>query len=190
MKFLYDLLPLLLFFAAYRFYDIFIATGVAIAASFAQTGLYWLRQRRFEFLHLVTLAVVTVFGGLTLALHNDAFIKWKPTLVYWILSAAVLASQFAGGRTLVDRLLGSYLSLPAAVWRRINLSWGLFFLFLGALNLYVAFFFGLDLDEATRQNLWVSFKVFGLLGLTLLFLLAQAMVMARHMRARPEGQES
>jgi intracellular septation protein len=190
MKFLYDLFPLLLFFAVYRLYDIYAATAVAIAASFAQTGFHWLRHRRFEPLHLITLGVVAIFGGLTLALHDDAFIKWKPTLVYWILAGLVLGSQFVGRRTLVDRLLAAHVRLPSALWRRLNLSWGIFFLFLGALNLYVAFFFGLDLDEARRQEIWVNFKVFGLLGLTLLFVILQALVMARHMVDRPEGQES
>ncbi len=190
MKFLYDLFPLLLFFAAYRLADIFVATAVAIAASLVQTGFVWLRHRRVEPLHLITLGAVAVFGGLTLALHDDRFIKWKPTLVYWILAAAVLGSQFVGRRTLVDRLLAAHVTLPPAIWRRLNLSWGIFFFFLGALNLYVAFFFGLDLDAARRQEIWVHFKVFGLLGLTLLFVIVQALVMARHMASRPESQES
>ena len=181
MKLLYDLLPLLFFFAAFKLYDIYVATAVAIVATIVQVGAQWLKHKRLETMPLVTLGVLVVFGGLTLALHDDTFIKWKPTLVYWVLATLILASQWIGKKTLVERLLGAQVSLPPAVWARQNFAWGLFFVVLGALNLYVAFYFRLDLDAATRQEIWVNFKVFGLLGLTLLFMLAQGMLMARHM---------
>jgi intracellular septation protein len=187
MKFLYDLFPLLLFFAAFKLYDIYVATAVAIVASIAQVGYFWLKHRRFETMHLVTLAVIVVFGGLTLALHNDVFIKWKPTLVYWILAALVLASQWFGRITLIERMMSAQIALPAPVWKRINLSWGLFFALLGAANLYVAFYYGLDLDAETRRSIWVDFKVFGLFGLTLVFALVQAVFMAKHVQDKPAG---
>ncbi len=190
MKFLYDLFPLLLFFAAFKFFDIYVATAVAIVASFLQTGLFWLRHRRFETMHLVTLAVIAVFGGLTLALHDDTFIKWKPTLVYWILSALLLASQWFGSKTAIERMMSAQIALPEPVWKRLNLSWGIFFLLLGAANLYVAFFYGLDLDADTRRGIWVNFKVFGLLGLTLLFAIGQAVFMARHMQDKSDNDKS
>lgn len=190
MKFLYDLFPLLLFFAAFKFYDIYAATAVAIAASFAQVGYFWFRHHRVETMHVVTLAVIAVFGGLTLLLHDDTFIKWKPTLVYWILGALVLASQWFGRKTIVERMMSAQIALPAQVWKRLNLSWGIFFAALGALNLYVAFYYGLDLDAETRQGIWVNFKVFGLLGITLLFVVVQAFFMSKHMQDKPEGGES
>ena len=183
MKFLYDLFPLLLFFAAFKLYDIYVATAVAIVASVVQVAGFWLRHRRVETLHLVTLGVIAVFGGLTLWLHDDTFIKWKPSLVYWILAALVLGSQFIGKKKLMQRMLDGHVALPDAVWNRLNLGWGLFFVVLGALNVYVAFYYGLDLDEATRTAAWVNFKVFGLMGLTLLFVVVQAFYMARHMPA-------
>jgi intracellular septation protein len=181
MKFLYDFFPLLLFFAAYKYYDIYTATAVAIGASFVQVGLYWLKHRRFETMHLVTLGAIAIFGGLTLLLRDDTFIKWKPTIVYWILTVLVLGSHFVGQRTMIHRVLSTQIALPQPVWNRLNLSWGIFFLLLGGLNLYIAFFYGLDLDEVARQDIWVNFKVFGLLGLTFVFILAQAVYMARHM---------
>ena len=190
MKFLYDLFPLLLFFAAFKLYDIYVATAVAIVASFVQVGLFWLKHRRFETMHVVTLAVIVVFGGMTLLLHDDTFIKWKPTLVYWILSALVLASQWFGSKTVIERMMSSKIALPTAVWKRLNLSWGIFFAALGAVNIYVAFYYGLDLDAATRQSIWVNFKVFGLLGLTLIFVFAQAFFMARHAHDKPESDVS
>lgn len=185
MKFLYDLFPLLLFFAAFKLHDIYVATAVAIVASFLQVGLFWLKHRRFETMHLVTLAVIAVFGGLTLALHDDTFIKWKPTLVYGILAALVLASQWFGKKTVIERMMSAQIALPATVWRRLNLSWGLFFVVLGAANIYVAFYYGLDLDPEVRRGIWVNFKVFGLLGLTLLFTVIQAFFMAKHIQEKP-----
>jgi intracellular septation protein len=190
MKFLYDLFPLLLFFAAFKFYDIYVATAVAIAASFVQVGLFWLKHRRFETMHLITLGVIAVFGGLTLALHDDTFIKWKPTLVYWILAALVLGSQYVGKKTIIERMMAAQITLPTAVWRRLNLSWGIFFVAIGAANIYVAFFYGLDLDLETRQAIWVNFKVFGLLGLTLLFTVVQAVFIAKHIQDKPGGGKS
>lgn len=182
MKFLYDLFPLLLFFAAFKLYDIYVATAVAIVASFVQVAAFWWRHRRFETLHVVTLGVIVVFGGLTLFLQDDTFIKWKPTLVYWILATLVLGSQVIGKQTAIQRLLGKQLTLPAAVWARQNFAWGVFFLALGALNLYVAFYYAPHLDAASRQDIWVNFKVFGLLGLTLVFTVLQALWMARHLK--------
>jgi len=190
MKFLYDLFPLLLFFAAFKSYDIYVATAVAIAASFVQVGLFWFKHRRFETMHVVTLAVIAVFGGMTLLLHDDTFIKWKPTLVYWILSTLVLASRWFGSKTVIERMLSSQVALPATVWKRLNLSWGIFFAVLGAVNIYVAFYYGLDLDEETRRSIWVNFKVFGLLGITLVFVVAQAFFMAKHFQDKPEPGES
>ncbi len=180
MKFLFDLFPLLLFFAAFKFYDIFVATAVAIAASFVQVGWFWYRNRRFETMHLVTLGVIAVFGGLTLILHDDVFIMWKPTIVNWAFAAILLGSQFTRRRTVMEFMLGANMQLPARVWRKLNLSWALFFIVLGALNLYVAFFYALELDHATRREIWVNFKVFGLLGVTFAFVIAQAAFLARH----------
>lgn len=190
MKFFYDLLPLLLFFAAFKYYDIYVATAVAIAASFLQTGLFWLKHRRFEPMHLITLGVIAVFGGLTLALRDDTFIKWKPTLVYWILAGLLLASQWFGEKTIIERMMSAQVALPKPVWKRLNLGWGIFFAVLGATNIYVAFFYGLNLDDETRTSLWVNFKVFGLLGLTFLFVVAQAVFIARHMQNKQEDSES
>ncbi len=189
MKFLFDLFPLLLFFAAFKLSggDIYVATGVAIAASFGQVGIFWLRRRRFETVHLITLAVIVIFGGLTLALRDDTFIRWKPTIVYWLIGTLILGSHMIGKKTVIERLLGTKIRLPARVWHLYNLSWGVFFLLMGALNIYVAFYYGLDLDDATRREIWVNFKVFGLLGLTLAFTVVQAVFLAKHIDPDEKG---
>lgn len=188
MKFLFDLFPLLLFFAAFKVYDIYVATGVAIVASFTQVGGYWLKKRQFETMHLVALGTIVVFGGLTLFLRDDTFIKWKPTIIYWIMGGILLATQFYGNKTAIERLLGTQIVIPKHIWARQNLNWAIFFIVLGFLNIYIAFYYALDLDAAARQDLWVKAKVFGFTGLTFLFVVVQALIMAPHMK-EPEDKE-
>jgi intracellular septation protein len=173
MKFLFDLFPILLFFVAYKMYDIYVATAVAIGAAFVQTGLFWLKHRKFEKMHLITLAILVVFGGLTLILRDPVFIKWKPTVVNWLFGATFLGSQFIGERPLVERMMGHAITVPGPIWRRLNWAWILFFLAMGLLNIYVAYSFS--------EETWVNFKLFGMMGLTLVFVFAQAFYLGRYM---------
>ncbi|MBK1699849.1 inner membrane-spanning protein YciB [Thiococcus pfennigii] len=210
MKLLSDFFPILLFFVAYQLFDIYVATAVAILASAIQVGGVWLRRRRVETMPLVTLALLVVFGGLTLLLHDRTFIMWKPSIVNWLFAAAFLGSHFIGERTLIERLMGQTVRVPAPVWRRLNLLWVGFFMLAGVVNLAFAngFFTAeaaliaaagqTDIDLAQcaaqfggavltlcenaygREQLWVNFKLFGMLGLTILFVIAQSFYLARH----------
>ena len=173
MKLLIDFFPLLLFFGAFKLYGIYIATAVAMAAAFLQVSIHWLRHRRFETTHLITLGVITVFGGLTLVFQDPVFVKWKPTIVNWIFAVILLGSQVFAKKPAIQYLMGAQLELPAPVWTKINVSWALFFVVLGVLNLYVAFYYRLDLGEQARTDLWVNFKVFWLMGLTFVFVIVQ-----------------
>ena len=179
MKLLVDFFPILLFFAAFKLYDIYVATIVAIAAAAVQVSFVWFRTRRIEPMHLITLAVIVVFGGATLYFKDELFIKWKPTVVNWLFGIVFLVSQYMGRRTAIERLLGSKVDLPARVWRRLNLMWTSFFLVVGGVNLFVAYTFDTDT--------WVNFKLFGVLGLTLLFVVVQTAYLHRH--AAEPGQE-
>ncbi len=181
MKFLADLFPVILFFIAYEMYDIYVATGVAIAAAFVQTGFHWLRHRRFEKMHLITLGLLVVFGGLTLILHDPQFIKWKPTIVNWLFGVVFLGSQFIGGKTLVERTMSHAVSLPKPIWTRLNLAWTLFFFVMGLVNIHVAYNFS--------EEFWVRFKLFGMMGMTILFVLAQSFYLARHIHEPDEAEE-
>ncbi|MHB8473671.1 MAG: septation protein A [Gammaproteobacteria bacterium] len=181
MKYLFDFFPVLLFFIAYKLFDIYVATAVIIGATFLQVGVFWLKHRRFQTSHLVTLVLVSGFGGATLLLHNPNFIKWKPTVLNWLFAAAFLGSQFIGEKSLVQRMMDQAVALPAAIWRRLNLSWVVFFIIMGAANLYVAFNFS--------ENTWVNFKLFGIMGLTVLFVLLQALFISRHAHEPPSASE-
>jgi intracellular septation protein len=181
MKFLFDLFPIILFFAAYKLYDIYVATGVAIAAALVQTGLFWLKHRRFENMHLVTLGLLIVFGGLTLALRDPVFIKWKPTVVNWLFGAVFMGSHFIGERTLVERMMRHAITVPAPVWLKLNWAWTLFFVAMGVLNLYVAYNFS--------ENTWVNFKLFGMMGLTIAFVFLQAFYLSRYMETPEENKQ-
>ncbi|HVN41177.1 MAG TPA: septation protein A [Steroidobacteraceae bacterium] len=171
MQLFVDLLPVIAFFVAYKVAGIYVATGVLIAGVLLQTAASWLRHRRVSPMLLTSAVLVLVFGGLTLLVHDAVFIKWKPTIVNWLFAAAFLASQFWRGPTLVQRLLGEQVSLGAPLWQRLNLMWVVFFSVAGALNLYVAFHFS--------ESTWVTFKLFGLFGLTVLFAVVQGMWIAR-----------
>lgn len=190
MKFLFDLFPVLVFFAAYKAFDIFVATAAAIGASFVQLAAFWLKYRRFETMHVVTLCALVVFGGMTIALRDPVFIKWKTTIVNWIFAAVLLYSQFYTKRTVMEILLGSKLHLPAKAWRSMNFNWGVFFLIVGALNIYVAFYFALDLDAARREEIWVNFKVFGVIGMTFAFMIFQMFRIMRYIKPEPTGKDT
>ena len=181
MKFLFDLFPIILFYAAYQLYDIYVATAVAIAAAFAQTGLFWLKTRRFENMHLIVLGILIVFGGLTLLLRDPIFIMWKPTLVNWLFGAVFLGSHFIGDRTIAERLMSKAISVPDPVWTRLNIAWTAFFLLVGALNIYVAYSFS--------EEIWVNFKMFGIIGLTLVFVFGQAFYLSRYMEVGEENEQ-
>ncbi len=178
MKFLADFFPVLLFFGAYQLWDIYVATTAAILASCVQVGYAWLRRGKVETMHLVTLGLLIFFGGLTLALRDPLFIKWKPTVVNWLFAAAFLGSHYVGDRPIVQRMMAQAVTLPPPVWRRLSLAWVLFFFLVGILNLFVAYNFA--------EEVWVNFKLFGMLGLTLLFVVAQSFYLARHMEP-PDG---
>lgn len=177
MKFLFDFFPIILFFIAFKAADIYVATGVAIAATFVQVGWLKLRGKRVEPMLWASLGIIVLFGGATLVLQDETFIKWKPTVLYWLFGAALaIAAMF--GRNLIRMMLSEQLQLPEPIWSRLNWSWIGFFAFMGALNLYVAYNYSTD-------N-WVNFKLFGGMGLMLLFVLAQAMVLSRFIDEKDE----
>lgn len=181
MKFLRDFLPILLFFIAYKRHDIYVATGVLIIASVAQITWMWLRHRHIENMPLITTGLVAVLGGATLIFQDESFVKWKPTVVNWVLAAVFCASQLIGKKTLIERLMGAAMTLPHAVWVRLNLAWVAFFAAMGAANLYVMYQFD--------TNTWVNFKLFGILGLTFTFVVAQALYLAHHLKPDPAPKE-
>ncbi len=186
MKFLFDFFPVVAFFIAFyipenREQGIYLATAVAIAASFIQVTIYWLIHRRFVRMHLITLALLVILGGATLILHDERFIKWKPTAVNWVFALAFLGSQFVGKKNLVQRMMEQAVSVPKSVWTTLNLSWVMFFIVMGTANLYVAFNYS--------SEVWVNFKLFGILGLTLVFVFGQAIYMSRYMEEMNDGKE-
>jgi len=183
-KFLFDLFPLILFFVAYRFADIYTATGVAMVAAIGQIFYLKLTGKRIEGMHWINLIVIVVFGGATLYLQNEAFIKWKPTALYWLFAAILLGVQWTTGRNLLQKLLGEKVNLTPAGWRGLNLSWSAFFIFAGAINLFVAF------SGMFSESAWVNFKVFGLMGLLIAFVILQSIWLSRHMIAEPTQPES
>lgn len=174
MKFLFDYFPIICFFIAYKLWGIYTATAVAMVASALQLGAYWIMHRRFEKLHIITFAFIIVLGSLTLIFHKAIFVKWKPTIVYWIFSGVLFGSHFFGKKPLIHRMLNDKIALPEKVWPRLNMSWAIFFLGLGILNLYVVYDY--------NTNAWVNFKLFGTLGLMLVFIIGQAFYISKHMK--------
>lgn len=178
MKQFLDFLPLIVFFAFYKLYDIYVASGALIVATALALVFTWLKYRKVEKMTLITFAMVAVFGTLTLVFHNDLFIKWKVTVIYTLFALALLISQLILKKPLIQRMLGKELTLPDSVWNHLNIAWALFFPACGLANIYVAFWM--------PQDVWVNFKVFGLTVLTLVFTLLSGIYIYRHM---PEEQK-
>ncbi|WP_305907920.1 septation protein A [Methylomarinum sp. Ch1-1] len=178
MKQLLEFIPIILFFIAYKLYDIYVATGVVIVATIVQVAITWLKYRKVEKMQWITLVLIVVMGGATIYLQDENFIKWKLTIIEWLFGLAFLGSQFIGHKPFVERMMGANLELPGKVWRRLNLIWSAFFMGVGCLNLYVMYSFNTD-D-------WVSFKTFVVPGLMVVFIILQMIYLYRYL---PETEE-
>lgn len=174
MQILYDFIPILIFFVIYKFVGIYAATLSAIIMSFIQTLIYRLRHRRFDPMQIITFFVILLLGGATILSRNPLFIKWKPTVVNWIFALLFLGSQLFSKKTLLQYMMDKKITLPDSIWRKINISWCLFFIITGALNLYVAYHYS--------TNTWVNFKLFGLFGLTLAFAIGESIYLSRFLQ--------
>ncbi len=178
MKQFLDFLPLIVFFAFYKLYDIYVASGALIVATALALVFTWVKYRKVEKMTLITFLMVLVFGTLTLVFHNDLFIKWKVTVIYALFALALLISQWVLKNRWFNACWAKELTLPDKVWSNLNLAWAVFFLACGLANIYVAFWL--------PQSVWVNFKVFGLTVLTLVFTLLSGIYIYRHM---PEEQK-
>jgi intracellular septation protein len=173
MKLLFDFFPIVLFFIAYKFFGIYTATTVAMIASLSQVAFYRFKFQHYEKIHLISLAIIMILGGATLFFHNPWFIKWKPTGIYWLSALVFFSSSYIGSKPLIQKMMEANVILPEKIWHRLNRAWALFFVLMGAVNIYVAYHFNTDI--------WVNFKLFGGVGFTLLFVLIQAVYLTRHM---------
>lgn len=196
MKFFFDLFPIILFFAAFKFGDarpdtaaawlgalgivlengakpgVFLATAVAIIATFGQIGWVKLRHGKVDKMLWISLGIIVVFGGATLLLHDETFIKWKPTVLYWLFATTLLGSATLFRKNLIKSMMQHQINVPEPIWSRLNLSWAAFFAVMGFANLYVAFNYSTDV--------WVNFKLFGTMGLMLVFVLLQGLMLAKY----------
>lgn len=179
-KILFDFFPIAIFFAVYKYTDdMIIATAVLIPATLFQVIYSYWRTRKIEKMYLVTLALVVVLGGATIIFQDKAFIQWKPTIVNWLFAIVFLGSQFIGEKNILHRMMGGQIELPKPIWGRLNYMWIVFFIFSGAANLYVAF------SGQFSEEAWVNFKLFGMLGLTVVFIVLQGIYLTRHLDATP-----
>ena len=209
MKLLLDFLPIILFFGTFKITEgrkewaaqfasdhlgfivnggvvgpneapVLLATVVVILATLAQVAFLVLRGKKVDTMLWVSLGLVTVLGGATIWFHNETFIKWKPSVLYWVMGLAFWLSQLIFRKNLLRALIGDQLQLPVGVWQRLNFAWVAFFAFMGLLNLYVAYSFSTDA--------WVNFKLFGGIGLMLLFTVGQGLYISRHVE--PDGSDA
>jgi intracellular septation protein len=202
MKLLFDLFPVILFFAMFKWGEghadaaqalvqqylsgvisggagaaqapILLATAIAILATFAQIGYLLVKGKKVDAMLWISLVIITVFGGATIYFHNETFIKWKPTVLYWVFGAGLLLSQTLFGKNLVRLMMEKQISLPHTVWQRLSFAWALFFIAMGMLNLYIAYNF------ATAT--WVNFKLFGFTSLMFVFVIAQSLFLSKYIK--------
>ncbi|MQQ99967.1 septation protein A [Glaciimonas soli] len=203
MKFLFDLFPVILFFGIFKWGEghtdaaqtlvsqylsglvsggvvtaaqapIILATAVAIVATLCQIGYLLARRKKVDAMLWISLAIITVFGGATIYFHNETFIKWKPTVLYWCFAAALLVSQVAMGKNLIRTMMEKQMTLPEPIWNKVGFAWIAFFIAMGLINLYVAFNFS--------TNAWVNFKLFGGTGLMFAFVIGQSLCLAKYLK--------
>lgn len=203
MKFLFDMFPVILFFGVFKWGEshtdaaqsmvgqylsglvsggsvgpeqapILLATAVAIIATVAQIAYLLVRGRKVDAMLWVSLAIIVVFGGATIYFHNEAFIKWKPTVLYWVFAIVLVGAQFLMGKNLIRLMMKAQVDLPDPVWTRLNLAWAAFFAVMGVINLYIAFNF--------PTSTWVNFKLFGFMGLMIAFVVAQTMFLSKYIK--------
>jgi intracellular septation protein len=172
MKILFDFFPALVFFLAYKYYDIYVATFTLMVMTYIQIFLMWFKDKEIENTYKLMAVLITLFGGLTLLLHNELFIKWKPTVINWMFGFIFLGSHWIGEKTVLERLLDQKVELPKAIWKKLNFMWIGFFFSMGLLNIYVAYQYTTDV--------WVNFKVFGVLGFTIVFSVLQGLYLAQY----------
>lgn len=203
MKAFFDFFPVLLFFLVFKFYEslpvglievvnqlpyinltpgnskdaIFMATLVIIFATLLQNLFHWIIYRRLEKMHLISLGILCIFGTLTVILKNPDYIAWKVTIFNWIFAAVIIGSFFIGEKTLIERMMSHAISVPKKIWNNVNFSWGFFFIFVGIINLIV---YEVYAKQQDNLDAWVNFKMFGVLGLTIIFMIAQGIYISKH----------
>jgi intracellular septation protein len=182
MKFLFDFFPILLFFLAYKTLGIYAATSTVIIASALQLLWVRLKQGRFEKIPLITFLMAFLFGGATLFLRNELFIKWKPTAFYWFVALAFFLTQYIGQKPLIQRIMEQSIKLENKIWGKLNYAWGVFAASMGFVNLYVIYHFSTDV--------WVNFKLFGTVVMTLIFIVLQTFYIAHHRLPEPPEEGS
>lgn len=198
MKFLLDFFPVVLFFIAYKFFGdlppeyiakvnqlplvsldakdpkdaIYFATVVIIIATILQNILHFLLFKKVEKMHIISLGILLIFGAMTLAFKDPLFIKWKVSIFNWLFGIVVIGSQFIGKKPLIERMMSHAIEVPKAAWKKVNMSWGLFFIIVGIVNIYVAYNFS--------EEFWVDFKLFGVLAMTFIFMIGQGVYLAKN----------
>jgi len=182
MKFLFDLFPVILFFIAFKFFGIFTATAVAMVATIAQIIYSRIRHGVVDKMLLMSGAIITLFGGATLLLHDPVFIQWKPSVLYWLFAAGLLGAQLLFHKNPMRSLMEKQVQLPDAVWSKLNLAWAMLFVALGFLNLYVAFNYS--------QDTWVNFKLFGITGIMFGFIIMQTILISKYLPKEDDKGDS
>lgn len=177
-----EFLPLVVFYIVWKFSDIYWATGALIVMSGLQVLYYIVRSQKVPTKSWIFFGLIAVFGGLTIFLHDDSFLKWKVTIINGVFAVALIVSQYIFKKNIIKQFLGESLTLPENIWTNLNLSWALFFAFCGALNLYVAFNF--------EQEVWVNFKVFGLTGLMIVFSVTSIFALYKYLPKDEENKPS
>ena len=181
MKLLMDLFPIALFFVAFKLAGIYVATGVAMVATLVQIGWLHFKYGKVEPMQWISLGIITLFGGATLLTHNDTFIKWKPTILFWLMAGILIGGQLLMKKNFIKSLMSKQLALPDDICQKLLWSWTVFFLVKGGLNLWVAYQFDTDT--------WVNYKLFGSMGLMLLFVLGQGVYLSRHVTSDSDAAE-